>query len=162
MPSFPRTAHRLIGNRLSEAHVAGASPHHEFAVRIDAQLCRMMVLAHDFEAQRAGISARRQIDIKLKLPLVAIPGNVNAGINPVILHSGILWGILHPLCRVLTDEVIASSSLSAEAFNAGRGICSRPPEAEDIFADVSLVAAAAARLRGNRWLVRIRDAPFER
>jgi len=58
----------------------------------------------------------------LKLPLVAVVNQINAGINSFVLHLGVGRNIAVPLRRVVTDEIVALARQFVRARHSRRRI----------------------------------------
>ena len=68
------------------------------------------------------VGTRRNDKVILKLPLIAVVDQVDAGINSFVLHFRVGRDIAAPLLRIVADEVVALAGQFIHASHFGRRV----------------------------------------
>jgi hypothetical protein len=106
----------LISNWFAPAYLAPLHSEHQFSMELSVDALGPANI--ELDAMRVG--PRRDDKVILKLALIAVVNQVDAGINSLVLHLCIIRDIAVPLLRIIANEVGALAGQFIRTSHPGR------------------------------------------
>ncbi len=106
----------LVDHRPVLPHVSGGRMQHELALGIDLEIVR----ARKAKCDLIWIGARRDDEVVLELPLLAVVNEVDARVDTAVAHLRERRDVRAPMRRIVADEVVGLARQLVDAAHGGR------------------------------------------
>ncbi len=116
----------LIDVGRAEADVSIAGREHEVAgVQVSGGALKG-------QCDLVGVGARSDAKVVFELSLAAVVGQIDSGVDGLVIHTRILRDATMPLGGIIADEIVALAGKKFGAGDAGGGIGSVEAHADDV------------------------------
>src|SRR5439155_6269779 len=106
----------LVDDRAQVAELVISDADHQVAAGLDAELVRTF----ENKLDPTGVGAGCQMEVVFQATVVAVPHEIDPGVDTRILDSRKVWNVRSPFCGIVSEEVVALPCLLVEPFHVAR------------------------------------------